>query len=509
MRTIKLLFSGILLLFVSCSHEKEDTNPVSKEVLVYKNILQPVPDKEAYSPDKIKQTVITELNNNNDFRWSNFDVHFIWSAAQVTKLVAIGYMPDDFQNFDEKIHTIDISSEAWKSVHDSLIEAVLTDLNQQGTKKLEKDDIIYEDDNMLPIIIFRLTDKYAITHLQNLKNVRYVEPYGYWPDEQSRSTSGCSASTTALNASDYSTILPNCILPWNYTNLNIPSAWNIATGENIQLGVIDGGISSSQTLLNGQFNSGYSNNGRTITTDYTYGTSAFTSCTHGTSMCGLIAGPRNNQNGVTGVAYKSSLHFIHGCEDVVLDQSGELSGVKNALVKMGNLPNLRIISMSIGTPFYSGVLNDGVNYAYGKGKMIFAAAGTSFSWTSWWGVVYPAALAKCIAVTGVKENGNTCSSCHDGSQVKFTIPMERNTNSSRNSLSLPYTGVTSTYIGGSSCATATAAGIAALVWSVKLTLTRSQILDCLKNTSQFPAGVNNHGYGNMNALAAVTLAQTL
>ena len=509
MRTLKLLLSGILLVFISCNCEKENTNPENRNVLVYKNILQPVPDVEAYSPNKIKQTIISELNNNNDFRWSKFDLHFIWSVSQVSKLVAIGYMPHDFQNFDEKIHTIDISSDDWKAVHDSLIAAVLNDLNQQGIQKLKKEDIVYEDDKILPIIIFRLTDKYAITHLQNLKNVRYVEPYGYWPDDQNRSTSGCSASTTALNVSDYSTILPNCILPWNYTNLNIPAAWNIATGENIQIGVIDGGISSSQSLLNGQFNSGYSNNSRTITTDYTYGSSAFTSCTHGNSMCGLVAGPRNNQNGVTGVAYKSSLHFIHGCEDVVLDQSSELSGIKNALIKMGNIPNLRIISMSIGTPFYSGVLNDGVNYAYGKGKMIFAAAGTSFSWTSWTGVVYPAALAKCIAVTGVKENGNTCSSCHDGSQVKFTIPMERNTNSNRNSLSLSYSGVTPTYIGGSSCATATAAGIAALVWSAKPSLTRAQILDCLKNTSQFPSGVNNHGYGNMNALAAVTLAQTL
>ena len=89
----------------------------------------------------------------------------------------------------------------------------------------------------------------------------------------------------------------------------------------------------------------------------------------------------------------------------MLDLSSEKTAVKNALVIMGDNPAIRVISMSIGTPFSSSVLSDGVNYAYGKNKLIMAAAGTSFSWTSWWGVIYPAALTKCVAVTGVKENG--------------------------------------------------------------------------------------------------------
>ncbi|MBL0065438.1 MAG: hypothetical protein IPP38_10570 [Bacteroidetes bacterium] len=121
---------------------------------------------------------------------------------------------------------------------------------------------------------------------------------------------------------------------------------------------------------------------------------------------------------------------------------------------MGDLNDIKIISMSIGTPFSSGTLKDGVTYAYNKGKLIFAAAGTSFSWTSWWGVIYPAALSQCQAVTGVTESSSTCSDCHDGSQVDFTIPMQRNGNSNRTSLSLAPSGFNPTYIGGSSCATA-------------------------------------------------------
>ncbi len=163
--------------------------------------------------------------------------------------------------------------------------------------------------------------------------------------------------------------------------------------------------------------------------------------------------------------------------------------------------------MSIGTPFYSSVLYDGVTYAYGKGKMLFAAAGTSYGWTSWYGVIYPAKFSQCIAVTGVKENGSRCSSCHDGSEVEFTIPMERDANSNRNSLSLATSGYTPTYIGGSSCATAMSAGIAAVVWSANPSLTRSQVYTCLRNTSQFYPGISSSkGYGNLNAAAAVTMA---
>ena len=142
-----------------------------------------------------------------------------------------------------------------------------------------------------------------------------------------------------------------------------------------------------------------------------------------------------------------------------------------------------------------------------KGKLLFAAAGTSFSWTSWWGVIYPAYYSQCVAVTGVKENGNTCSDCHDGSQVDLTIPMARNTSSSRTTLSLPMSGYNPKYVGGSSCATALTAGVAALVWSVNPNLTATQVLTCMKGTAQFyPNLSSSKGYGNVNAYAAVMMA---
>lgn len=510
-KTLTLLVFA-LTITISCNKvtpEMPSANVDSLPVLREKSNPVGVPEGEPLSKSDLDKLVVETMERQHDFRWEMVDLKTLWSAIQYgDQSVAIGYKPTGFDNIESIIHKIDLKTDPWKSVHDALIQLVMDELASQGRAKT-LENLIIEDDQVLPIITFKLTDKNVITKLYNLENVRYIEPLDYWPGtEDDRSTSGCSGSTTSVNSNDYSVTTPNCLVPWNYNHTNIPSAWSSAGGQGITIGVIDAGISSSQSLLGSNFNNGDSNVGRTITTDYTWGNSAYTSCSHGTSMSGTAAGPRNNTGATTGVSYKSSLHFIRACEDVVLDKSSERTGVKNALVKMGNKPEVKIVSMSVGTPFYSSVLYDGVVYAHNQGKMLMAAAGTSYSFLSWWGVVYPAVHSQCVAVTGVNENFNTCSSCHDGSEVDFTIVMERNSNSNRNSLSLKQSGNSPSYIGGSSVATATAAGVAGLVWSVNPNFSREQVFEFLKTTSQYYPGISNYaGYGTLNAGAAVSAAQ--
>lgn len=505
---------ALSLAFAACQREDLEPNiPGDQQpVLKQKDQPRPVPEQDALSQEDLDRAVIETLERRNDLRWEWMDLRTLWSATLYNDhSVSIGYAPTGYGSIDDRIHAFNIHEEEWRAVHDALIDLVLSGLNERGREKVELRDILIEDDPVLPVITLRLTDKTVITRLFNLENVRYIEPLDYWPAlDGDRSTSGCSASTYALNAADMSTVTPNAVLPWNFSLHSIPGAWNAAQGLGMTVGVIDAGLSSAQPLLGPDFNNGSSNVGRNVTTGYTWGTSAYTNCTHGTSMAGQAVGPRNSLGATTGVAYQSGLHFIRACEDVVLDQGSERTAVKNALIAMGNNSAVRVVSMSIGTPFSYGVLSDGVNYAHGMGKMLFAAAGTSFSWTAWWGVIYPAAYSNCVAVTGVKENGSKCSSCHDGSQVDLTIVMERSSNSSRNSLSLPASGTTPTYIGGSSSATATAAGVAALVWSAKPTATREQVLTCLKSTAQFwPTPSSSKGHGNVNAQAAVNCALAL
>jgi len=514
-KSILWIMSTLILFTYSCTKKCEESGSQGLNTELsgeLKSIDRPiaVPKGDPYTKAQVDEIVKRTHESNGDFRWEMAEFELTWSAIQYgEQAVAVGYQPHNAGDISESIHTINIHAGAWKEVHDAIIDLVVQGLKDNGRSPLMTNDLIIEDDQTLPIITFKLTDKNVLTTLRNLKNVRYIEPLDYaYGDLSERSTSGCGESSQALNTSDYTITTPNALLPWNFASNNIAESWNSPDGQGITIGIIDAGINSSQTLLGSQFNSGESNVGRTVTTDFTFGNSAFTSCTHGTSMSGLAVGPKNSLGATTGVSFKANLHFIRGCEDVVLNKASERTGVKNALVKMGDRNDVKIVSMSIGSPFYSSVLEDGVNYAHGKGKMLMAAAGTSFSWTSWWGVVYPAALTKCVAVTGVKENGNTCSSCHDGSQVDFTITMERSSNSNRNSLSIGASGTSPKYIGGSSAATAIAAGIAANVWSVNPNLSRDQVYNYLLITSQNYPGTNSYlGYGNLNGGAAVTAAQ--
>jgi hypothetical protein len=517
-QTILILSALSFSFFYSCQKtEREETRLhicTQQDVLMKKSAPAEVPAGDPVNKQNLDAWVLETQQKQGKFEWEMADLKTIWSALQEKNhTLAIGYQPADVRNADDILHTINIMEGDWKKTHDALIQLILDGLSKQEGKPVKWEDILVEDDPVLPILTIRLQDKTVLTSLYNLVNVRYLEPMDYWPSAshyRMASTSGCSPSTTALNAADISTLTPGCLLPWNFNNMNIPAAWAKSEGAGQRIGVIDAGISSSQSLLGADFNNGFSNTGRTVTVDYTYGSSAYTSCSHGTAMSGLAVGPRNTLNSTTGVAYKASLHFIRACSDVVLDESAEKTGVKNALVRMGDMANINIISMSVGTPFGSSVLRDGCIYADGKGKMLFAAAGTSTSFTSWYGVIYPAYYAQCNAVTGVKESGARCASCHDGSQVDFTVLMERTTNSNRNSVSLSPSGTLPSYIGGSSAATATAAGIAALVWSSKPGLTKAQVLTSLKSTAQFASSPSSSkGFGNLNAAAAVTMAQGL
>jgi subtilisin family serine protease len=229
-------------------------------------------------------------------------------------------------------------------------------------------------------------------------------------------------------------------------------------------------------------------------------------CGHGTSMAGACAAPRGVDGNAAGIAYNSNLVTCRGAEDVLLNASRENKGVANAYVNAANRADVRIISMSMGNIISSGQVADAIRYAYGKGKLMFCAAGTSFSWTSGWaGVIFPAWMSEVNAVTGVKSSSNDvqCDACHDGSETDFTVVMER-VSDGRKPLSVPNDNSnTPSTVGGSSVATASTAGMAAVVWSRFPSLNRDQILNKLiVNSSRYPNKSSNLGWGRINVDAA-------
>lgn len=114
-------------------------------------------------------------------------------------------------------------------------------------------------------------------------------------------------------------------------------------------------------------------------------------------------------------------------------------------------------------------------------------------------------MPETVAVTGVKEGATPqkCDVCHSGSKVDFTVVMQRAGSGNSVPVNIYYDNQTN-YVGGSSVATATTAGITALVWSKNTTWTRDQVLAKMRQSGSFYPNRNAElGYGNVNAAAAV------
>jgi subtilisin family serine protease len=221
-------------------------------------------------------------------------------------------------------------------------------------------------------------------------------------------------------------------------------------------------------------------------------------------MSSVATAPRNDKGQPVGVAYNSNLIAYRAAANVVLEGYHEQNGVKNAFTGLANNSSVKIISMSMGHIFSVGKIEDGIKYAYSKGKLIFCAGGTSTSFTTFVGVIFPAWMSETVAVTGIKEASTyqKCDVCHTGSKIDFTIMMQR---ASGNSIPVnSYHDAQGDYVGGSSVATATTAGIAALVWAKNPGWNRDQVLNKMRQSSHlYPNKHPEFGYGMPNALLAV------
>ncbi|WP_282043677.1 S8 family peptidase [Winogradskyella flava] len=498
----KNLFMLLLLsviVFVSCSEEDASFESQPKKL---QNLKEPLSIKQ------INSQISKTIKDTGDFDWSAVDEHFLWSAiAHGQNVLTIGY-GNPGQSFSEKP---DATLEAMK---EEILEIVIE--NEKSPKKKLK----FLEHDIITVIDVEVKNIETIRALRESKNIRYMEPNGYnhyGKELNAKSSSGCDKNADTINTAHYTTTSPNnAQVSWHFNEHNIQQAWNYSTGSGVTIGLIDTGVSASQYLLNSSgINDGYSN-GRFV---QKYGTfidswwwwsnnydGPHDKCGHGTAMGSAMAAPRNNDGMPVGVAYNSNLVAYRATEDVLLNDYHERKGVSMALTQLGNRSDVKIISMSIGYVWSIGNIKDAVKYAYSKGKLIFAAGGTSTSFTNGFGVIFPATMSETVAVTGVDDGSNykRCDTCHSGSKIDFTIIMEGASNSSKAPPVLGFYNGQRRYTGGSSVATATTAGIAALIWSKYPNWSRSQVLTRLKQSSDFyPNKSSNFGYGNIDALQAV------
>jgi Subtilase family len=476
------------------------------------------------SRSELDLTIFKTLQNTGKFEWSSVSNEMVWSAlTQSDKVLSVGYKPENEGDINSKIHLIDINATEWKSARDKVLDIVFEE-ESRTNPSLKRSELEVFEESILPVIDLKVCNLSTIERLRSSKLVRYAEPMGYEAkgssDAKSRvnSDSGCGSNTaeTGLSGSDYTTISPNAKASWNFAYHNVTQAWAKSTGSGAKMVIIDTGCSDAQENLGSAFNQG-SSSGRTIEKLVTLPRDTFLGipigsvetpndgCGHGTSMEGAACGPRGTDGNTVGIAYNANLITIHAAADVFLNESRESKGVADAFTLAGNRTDVRVISMSMGNIISSSQIADGVRYAYGKGKLIFCAGGTSFGWTAGWaGVIFPASMAEAVAVTGIKDNlTQRCDACHEGSDIDFVLVMEK-TSTLRKPLSLAMSGDTPSTVGGSSVATASTAAMATLIFSKYPSLTRDQVFNRMKqNSSYYPSRNGNFGWGRVNIDAAL------
>ena len=457
---------------------------------------------------EVNNQITSILEETGSFNWSDASDLLLWSATVYgDHILSVGYGKKDESFRTEK-------SERLTSIKNNILESIKNSPLEKNNKK-----VLLYDDKTLNLIDVKVTDFSTVKMLRENDNIRYIEPEGFEYSgtflAQEKSGVGCDKSSDYIHGEDFGHLgATKGHLSWNFYTHKINEAWWYSTGKGVGVGVIDTGISPYQPYLGYKFDDFYPN--RYISKHGTYVDSwkpwathtdgPNDKCGHGTCTAAAIGAPNNNSHQFVGVAYDCNLITYRASHDVLLNGYHERKGVARALIELGNRYDVKIISMSVGSVFDSGRIGDAVRYAYARGKMIFAAAGTSFN--SILGnlvVIFPARMSETVCITGVRENTyyKRCKKCHFGRSVDFTFVMERDTNDHHQVL-LGFYNKKSRYFAGSSVATASTAGIAALVWSKHPSWSRAQVLQRLKFASDtYPHKKFFYGYGNINAVKAV------
>jgi len=467
------------------------------------------------SNDAINTIVEKHLRSTDTtFDWNQTDIHTLWSAiVNSDSLVVIGYQTSA-DNFLQSLKTYDRSQADWQAAKEKIVSTIKDFNFEKYGDKYPSDyfDLVY-DNTYLPNILIRAFDVELLEQLRIMKGIRYLEVANFdFIAQEEKSNLGCSDYSSSVDAADFTPITPQSVQSWVHLEHQVDAAWlKCNHGDNVTVAVFDSGLSATNPKLNADFTEGESG-GRTISKLGFYPPSSpdgwQDQCGHGTAMSGLIAAPRGYNDTPAGMAYKSNLISYRVTNDVVINASDEYNALANALTDATNNTAAKIASISLGDVISHGPVTTAVQLANSNGMLIFAAAGTSLCATSWYPVIFPAWMPETVAVTGAIE-GTTftrCCECHDGNEVDFTIYMERagsgddavtTTMDNTNSF---YRG----YVGGSSSATASMAGICALVWGNNPNLNNNQILDrMIQSSSAYPIRDSDFGWGAINACSAV------
>lgn len=195
---------------------------------------------------------------------------------------------------------------------------------------------------------------------------------------------------------------------WQYgmVIIHAPQGWDYSTGSAaVTIAILDTGVDLGHLDFAGKFVPGYDfvNNDNNPQDDNG----------HGTLVAGIAAATGNNGVGVAGVSWGARIMPIK-----VLDSSGDgfLADVADGIQWAAD-SGAQVINISLASDSPSLTLQDAVNYAYGKGVTLVAAAGNDG------GVIdYPAQYSNVIAVGAVDGAYNRAAFSNFGPELDLVAP---------------------------------------------------------------------------------------
>ncbi|MGC8834061.1 MAG: S8 family serine peptidase [Armatimonadota bacterium] len=287
---------------------------------------------------------------------------------------------------------------------------------------------------------------------------------------------------------------------WHLSLVDCPGAWDIATGSSdIIIAILDTGIDLTHPEFTGKLVAGY--NALTQTG------SPVDNRGHGTHVAGIAAALTNNGIGVAGVSWGARIMPIK-----VLDTGGRGSDSTIARGINWAIDNgAKVINLSLGGTSYSNTVYNSVQRARRSGVLLFAAAGNDY--LSGNPRLYPAAYDGVVAVGATDNLDRRASYSQTGDYIQFVAPGgdpygddDADPNHWITSTWRRASGTAYAMASGTSQSSPIAAGLAALIWSVKPDLSSDEVLEIMRSTAVDlgkPGWDPEYGYGRIDVGAAL------
>ncbi len=211
---------------------------------------------------------------------------------------------------------------------------------------------------------------------------------------------------------------------------------------------------------------------------------------HGTHVAGIAAALSNNHIGIAGVSWGARIMPVKALDAY---GNGSFADVAAGIAWAAD-NGAQVINLSLGGTSPSSVLEDAVNYAYGKGVILVAASGNMGSNA----VLYPAAYPHVIAVAATDGSNKKAYFSNFGPEIDVAAPGV--------SIYSTVIGNAFGYMSGTSMSTAYVSGLAAILRGIPNNSNPDKIAQEIETTSLDLGAVGwdeQYGYGLIQLNAAI------